>query len=170
MAFLCDPKRKKDKADRTLASAFHLFCLIPAFKGTWLARFRSSSRVKSCRKAPWARWRLGHTINAEHCIMKPVLYPLYSSWTCFTKNPRKEVREIMPPHRLLCLQNEQLSIFIIGHICLICCFFFFFPLNLPALANYEKQELHASWDMLFTPRLGSCAESIILHALHLHHL
>lgn len=49
-------------------------------------------------------------------------------------------------------------------------FFFFFPLNLPALANYEKQELHASWDMLFTPRLGSCAESIIPHALHLHRL
>lgn len=48
--------------------------------------------------------------------------------------------------------------------------FFFFPLNLPALANYEKQELHASWDMLFTPRLGSCAESIIPHALCLHRL
>lgn len=48
--------------------------------------------------------------------------------------------------------------------------FFFCPLNLPALANCEKQELRASWDMLFSPRLGSCAESIILHAVHLYRL
>lgn len=34
MTFLCDPKRKKDKADSTLVSAFLLFCLIPAFKAT----------------------------------------------------------------------------------------------------------------------------------------
>lgn len=74
----------------------------------------------------------------------------------------------MPHHRLLFRMNNSVSSSLVIYVSYVA--FFFFPLNLPALANYEKQELRASWDMLFTPRLNSCAESIIPHALHLYHL